>query len=284
MPPEPYAAEATLRTSSARDRKGELPIDVAEVEFDGLRAEEQGSGRLLVRRPLRHHKGDLELLRRQRAQRVVGGWLGDVTGRSEFGACLLGPRVGARGFEEGERVVQGGTSVRPAARPPAAHAEAEQRPRTLEGHVWAVQVECGLELVLVFGLVGEQPATSGSRRRRPAQPVLGGSALQHGQHALGFLEGAGSDARFDVVRRAMVDGRETEVEPLFEPLAFAQVDDRAISATERQLEQPQSGGPEDLDRGRARSPCVVERCGGVGPAVLLVAEDRLDACQHDQRE
>src|SRR5213596_3697393 len=77
---------------------------------------------------------------------------------------------------------------------------------------------------------------------------------------------------------------ETDVESFFEALALGQVNDRAIGVSHRQLEQSQGCRPEELDRVRARSPREIEPCGDVRPAVLLVAEDRLDARQRDERE
>src|SRR5439155_25807491 len=94
---------------------------------------------------------------------------------------------------------------------------------------------------------------------------------------------AASDARLDVIRRTLMDRRETDVESFFEALALGQVNDRAIGVSHRQLEQAEGGRSVDLDRGRAHPAGEVEPCGDVCPARLLVTEDRLDTRQRDER-
>ena len=202
---------------------------------------------------------------------------------------LLGPRFGARGLEEGERVVKSGTSVRSAARPSCGAC----RGRAASSHARSrMSAPCrssaGLELVLVVGLVGEQPATVGppsprasaarssaAWRSSTASTALGfRERRRHRMHASMWSAGAMVDVSGD--------GSRNRSSRRWHSLRWS---DRAI-----ERDQPDSSSSPRAAAAKTSievAPVrrgVVERCGGVGPAVLLVAEDRLDACQHDQRE
>jgi hypothetical protein len=136
--------------------KAELAVDVAEVEFDGLGAQEERSRHLLVRCPSRDGKRDLKLLGSQLLQLSTGLREQPFAGGSELGASAIAPWGGSKVIKHDEGAVEAVSSLARATRTSETLAEAQLSARALERVVHCgVQLECGVKVAFEVTLRGK---------------------------------------------------------------------------------------------------------------------------------
>src|SRR5262245_25752720 len=166
----------------------QLSVDAAQVALDRLRAEEERRARLFVRRAVRDDQGDLELLRSQLFGGVRVPRTRCFARRSQLAARPFGPRRRAELLKSVERLPERLPCVRafPSAAEPLA--EAQLRPRKLEGRCrQPVHPQRLLEQLLVARIVGKQAAAAGGGRLRPGAAGRLGEGLERPQGAFGVV-------------------------------------------------------------------------------------------------
>jgi len=97
---------------------------------------------------------------------------------------------------------------------------------------------------------------------------------------------ASADLRLDKVCGPLSDGwkQDSGAVLLFEACTLSQMHNRAISAAPRELQQSERRRRKIINQVEAGSTGAFEPSGDVPPTVLIVAENRLDPGQADQRE
>src|SRR5512132_102950 len=110
----------------------ELPVDVAQVVLDRLRAEKHRGRRLPSGTAVGEEQGDLELLGRQLVERRRVPLPGGLARRLELGTCEVRPWLGAEGVEDADCLPKLLSCPNAPARTPEPRAVAEVRPAGLE--------------------------------------------------------------------------------------------------------------------------------------------------------
>src|SRR5919108_1886390 len=136
----------------------ELAVDPAEMELDGLVAEEQGRGDFLVRPSLGDPEGDLQLLRRQPLALARRPSPEPFAAGAQLGARAIFPRRGAESLERLERCPELPARHDAPAGPTETLAEAELRASPPEDVVvLRVELERPAKVALELLLARDEP-------------------------------------------------------------------------------------------------------------------------------